>query len=158
MSSILYIWNKDIPEYQGLEEQAQLLKKAYDIGIKGLQEALKQAEKKFEAKRTEARNNAKFEYFVSYEDKNDKRYYIITRKIINPLIGDTEFNKDIVYCSFRIVNSVIIMSGGGYQFQSIFNGDVISDDDISLLQSGSVPEVFKNRPIIDKKNLYLAGS
>jgi hypothetical protein len=151
MSSILYIWNKDIPEYQGLEEQAQLLKKAYDIGIKGLQEALKQAEKKFEAKRTEARNNAKFEYFVSYEDKNDKRYYIITRKIINPLIGDTEF-------SFRIVNSVIIMSGGGYQFQSIFNGDVISDDDISLLQSGSVPEVFKNRPIIDKKNLYLAGS
>lgn len=156
-NNILYCWNKDLPEYLELEEKAQLLRKAYEIGIAGLKKELEQAEERFKEKRNKARENAKFTYSVSSSYKEDCKYYIITRKIIDPLIGDTEFNKDITYCSFRIVNSVVIINGGGHMFQNVQNGDTIQMTDIDQLHAGEVPDIFKNTPKIDK-GLYSLGS
>lgn len=151
MSDILYSSYKSLPAYIELEAQAQLLKQAYNIGVDALKDKLKQAENEFVAARTLARENAVFNYSVIATDNDTGRHYNITRTIIDPLIGDDEFNKPIHYGSFRIVNNVFISTGGGYQFQRIKTGDIVDDMIIEHLDEGVIPDIFKQRPKIVEK-------
>lgn len=157
MSQILYCYTKNLPAYVELEEKAQLLKQAYDIGVDALKKQLDIAQTEFKNKLLKAREEAEFIYSVAVSTREKGTYYTINRKVINPLIGDDEFNKEITYIPFKIVNNVIIMDGGGYYFQHVFNGDIISDEDINLLNTSVVPDIFRNKPKIENK-IYHVGT
>src|SRR5262245_37161451 len=105
MSDILFSWNKNIVGYKELEEKAKLLKQAYDIGIDGLKKQVDMLEKEFKKKRELARSTAEFSYSVTSNEGPKGVYYTIKRCIINPLTGDDDFNKDIIYTKFRIINN-----------------------------------------------------
>lgn len=143
MESYIYFQYKDLPATKIAEEQIKKAKEVYALTMQAIQQNLKAAEAEFVAKRDIARAAAEWDYTVTFVFLEDVQYFKVTRKAINPLEGDTDFYKDIEYASFRIVNNVFISCGSGYLFNKIKTGDILTVNEIAMLECNRVPERFK---------------
>lgn len=159
MTTSIYCSFKELPASKVAEEQFAKAQETFELTVQAIKANLKLAEDAFVKERETARRNAQWEYSVGEPTViNDCFYYTITRKAVNPQLGDTEFYKDIIYTSFKIVNCVLIQEGSGYRFQHLKTGDVLTGKEIAELSHQVVPERFKNKPVINEQGLYLAGS
>lgn len=158
MINNLYYTYKELPASKLAEEKLNNLNEVYELALTAIKKELNQAEEQFVKERTEKREKAEWKYFMSEAVINSTgKHYHIHREAINPLKGDTDFYKDMSYCSFRIINNVFISTGGGYQFQNVKTGDILTDEEIQMLNRKDVPDKFKNKPII-KEGIYYTGS
>ena len=159
MTTTIYSFYTDLPAYKDAQEQLIKVKEIYELAVQEIKDKFKKEELKFVEERDSHRKNAKWEYIMKEPVINEfGKHYHITRKALNPQIGDTEFYKDIDYGSFKIVNNVFISTGGGHQFQQVKTGDIISDEELMLLNTLTVPERFKNKPVFTENNLYYLGT
>lgn len=159
MTTSIYCSYKELPASIIAQEQFNKAVEIFELTVKAIKIELQQAEHKFVKDREELRKSAEWDYFMteSIINKTGKHYHI-HRKAVNPQLGDTEFYKEISYCSFKIVNNVFISTGSGWMFQQIDAGDIVTNEEIEQLDNLIVPDKFKNKPIITDNNLYLAGS
>ncbi len=159
MNTTIYCSYKELPASIIAQEQLEKAKEVFELTYQAIKANLKKAEDEFVKQRTLARQSAEWDYFMSPSVENEfGLHYHIHRSAKNPQLGDTLFYRDISYCSFKIVNNVLILSGSGSNFQQLKTGDILTDNEISELNLGIVPDRFKNKPIINSDNRYLTAS
>lgn len=145
MISYIITKYKNLPATIIAEQQLEKAKEIFELARQQIQANLNKAELEFEEQREKLRKTIKWLYSVTSKQNEYGTFYIITRKVENPLPGDDEFCKEITYCSFRVINNVVIMDGSGYYFQHVKNGTELSKSTYGLLASGIVPDIFKDK-------------
>ena len=159
MTTSIYTNYNELPASIEAKEKFKKAVEVFELTVKAIKSELLEAEKKFVAESEERRKTAKWEYIMNKPTINEYgKHYSISRKAINPVAGDTIFYQDINYASFKIVNNVFIITGGGNTFQQISTGDIITTEEFEQLENGIVPEIFKNKPIFTKDSLYVSKS
>lgn len=137
ISNYIIISYKALPASIEAETKLSHLVEFYKAAYDKIVLDLRAVEAKYLTVRKELREQLKWEYSV-YPVTNEKGiHYNITGKCLNPIEGDEDFCKDIIYCSFKIVNNVFISTGSG---RILFNrGDVITDEEWDQLKANEVP-------------------
>jgi hypothetical protein len=159
MTTSIYITYKELPASIKAVESFNKAVEVFEMTVKAIKADLKIAEDKFIEERKTARENAKWDYFMTEPTCNEYGlHYHIHRKSLNPQLGDDSFYKDIEYCSFKIVNNVFISTGGGNQFRHLKNGDIVSAEEIKQLEEKIVPERFKNEPLFTTDEGWYSGT
>lgn len=137
MTKYIYSSFKELPANIIAQEKLKQAIATFELTVLAIEHELKIAEQEFITKRDLARQNAKWEYTVINTEKEEGIHYTITGKCLNPLEGDTEFYKDKKYCSFKIVNAVMIRTGGGHILYE--NGGILTNEEIDQLHNNIVP-------------------
>lgn len=132
---------KDAPEIVKIMERWNQAKAQFNDVAETFRAELKFAEQQFVEKRNEQRKTLQYDYtIVTSTDKYGDKLYTITRKTLNPIAGDEDYCKDIVYCSIKVVNNVMISLHSGYAIG--YDGLLLSDDDVAMLEAGKVPQIL----------------
>lgn len=139
-SSDYYLSKDESGVYDDLQQKLNHAREFYNNSIELMNKEYQTRKEEFTKARNEARKNLKFEYSVNNTTNEKGKHYEITRKTINPIEGDSEFCKDVKYCTFKFVNNVMIRTGSGHIIG--YSGLILSDDEINQLENNIVPEVL----------------
>ena len=129
--------------FNDLKLRALDIEHQYNIEIAKLNNEGAQILADYEQLRAKARADMKFEWTItSKPNAKQDIFYTIKRTPSTILQGDEDYCKTIEYCSFKIVNGVLITNGGGYQLK-VENGTILSTQNIIDIESSIVPDIFK---------------
>lgn len=129
--------------FNDLKLKALALENQFNIDMMMLNNEGLQIQADYEQLRAKARADIKFDWSITSKTnaKGDINY-TIKRTPNSILQGDEDYCKVIEYCSFKIVNDVLITNGGGYQLK-VENGTLLKSQDIIEIIANIVPNIFK---------------
>ncbi len=128
--------------FDGLRARYMLARQHYYETLKMISEEMKSEANVFAEKRATLRRECKWIYSIEQKKKDEVIYYNITAKPEYIVQGDEGWYEAHKYQQFFIVNNVVITSGGGYVFEHVKSGDILTDIEVYSLTIGNIPERF----------------